>query len=188
MRNRSKVMLAVVGALALAASAGAQEPRQAEEQVKQRTEQQVQNAGEAGQVRTQQETEQALQQRAKQPEGAGGQGQKAQERKRIYGEELMTAQERNQYQQRMQSMKSEQERKQFRKEHKEAMKERARQQGKVLDEDGNVLSGDQLRDRDQDRDRDGDRDQDRDQMRQMDQTSRPATAPPPRQGSGRGGG
>jgi hypothetical protein len=186
MKKAWRVAVAVAGVLAMAAGAVAQEPGRTEEQVRERVEQQVGNAGEADQLRTQQETEQAIEQRAKQPEGAGEQGQKAQERKRIYGEELMTGQERNRYEERLQSMKTEQEREQFQKEHKKEMQERARQQGKVLDKDGHVLTADQLRDRDRDRSQDMDRDRDR--IHQMDQTSRPATAPTPRQGGGRGSG
>lgn len=185
MRGPWRLAVAIAGVFAMAAGALAQEPGRTEEQVRERVEQQVGNAGEAGQVRTQQETEQAIQQRAKQPEGASGEGQQTQERKRIYGEELMTEQERNQYHERLQSLQTDQERKQFRKEHKQQMQDRARQQGKVLDEEGNVLTADQLRDRDRDRSQDLDRDRDR--MRQMDQTSRPATAPTPRQGGGHGG-
>jgi len=76
MKTQSKVMLAVVGTLALAAAAGAQaqEPLQTEQQLRQRTEEQLKNAGEAGQVRTQQQAEQAVQQGAGEKAGAGGQG------------------------------------------------------------------------------------------------------------------
>ena len=152
MRNRIRLLLAIAAALVVTAPAGAQQPRQAEEQLRQRTEEQVQ------------------------------------QRQRIYGEALMTELERNRYRERLQGLQYAQERARFEKAHQKQMQDRARQQGKVLDEDGDVLSGDRLRDRDQDRDREGDRDQDRDRARQMDQTSRPANAPPPRKGSGRGGG
>lgn len=181
MRTQTKLMLAVVGTLAMAASVTAQDqaPVKAGEQVQQRTEEQLRNAGESSEVRTREQLEQQLGTQS---------GQTAQKQKRVYGEALMTEQERYQYQQRLQTMNDDQERKAFRKEHKEMMKERAKEQGKVLDEDGNVLTGDQLRDRDRDRDMDGDKD--RDQTRQMDQTSRPATAPVPGQGTppGKGGG
>lgn len=158
MSTQTKLMWAVVGSLAMAASVAAQDqpPVKAGEQVQQQL--------------------------------GTPSGQTAQQQKRVYGEALMTEQERYQYQQRLQTMNGDQERKAFRKEHKEMMKERAQEQGKVLDEDGNVLTGDQLRDRDRDRDMDGDKD--RDQTRQMDQTSRPTTAPVPGQGTppGKGGG
>ena len=50
MQGLSKTMLAVAGSLVLAATAGAQapDPSRTEEQVRQRTEEQMQNAGEAG--------------------------------------------------------------------------------------------------------------------------------------------
>ena len=180
MNNRNTLMLAVLGTLALAAASGAQaqDPAQIEEQVRQRTEEQLKNAGEADQVRTQQQTEQAIQQHAGQPEGAGGLEKQAQQQKRIYGEELMTAQERNQYQERLQVMKTDEERKAFNKEHKKQMQERAKQQGKSLNKDGSVMTGDQLKDRDQDRDR----------TQQMDQTSRPMPTPAPAPAPGKGGG
>jgi hypothetical protein len=168
MRDLSKVVLAVAGTFFLASTAAAQapDPSSTEEQVRQRTEEQLKNAGEADQVRTQREAEQAVQQR-----------------KPIYGEGLMTEQERNQYQERQQGMKTDQERKQFQKEHKTQLQERAKQQGKALDEYGNVLSGDQLRDRD----RDQDMDRDRDRMHQMDSMPRPMPAPAPAPGKGGGG-
>lgn len=56
----------------------------------------------------------------------------AQERERIYGYELMTPQERSEYQSRMRSMKTEQERDAFRQAHHAQMQERARAQGKTL--------------------------------------------------------
>ena len=185
MQGLSKVMLAVAGSLILAATAGAQapDPSRTEEEVRQRTEEQMQNAGEAGQVRTQQEVEQAVRQHAGEKAGMGAQGQQSQERQRIYGEGLMTEQERNQYQERLQAMKTDQERKQFQKEHEKRMQERAKQQGKALDQDGNVLSGDQLRDRDRDRDMD----RDRDRMHQVDPMPRPMPAPAPAPGKGGGG-
>ncbi|MDP1647619.1 MAG: hypothetical protein Q8M01_05380 [Rubrivivax sp.] len=45
---------------------------------------------------------------------------------RVYGSQLMTAQERNEYQQRMRELKTQQERDQFRTEHHAKMQERAR--------------------------------------------------------------
>lgn len=193
MRNRTTIMLAVAGALALAATGGAsgQEQDQVQEQARQRTEGQLGNAGEAAQVRSQKEIELAVRQRAGQPEVPGQVGQAAQQRARIYGEEFMTVQERFEYQERLQAMNTEQERQRFEKEHRKLMQERARQQGKALDEDGNVLAGDQLRDRDRDRDQDMDRDRDRDRIHQTEPMSRPMPAPAPapgRGGGGRGGG
>ena len=55
-----------------------------------------------------------------------------QTRERIYGSELMTPQERNQYLTRMRTLKTLEEREQFRKEHHEQMKERAKQRGVTL--------------------------------------------------------
>lgn len=56
----------------------------------------------------------------------------AQERERIYGYELMTPQERNDYQARMRAAKTQQEREQIRLEHHKQMQERAQAQGKRL--------------------------------------------------------
>ena len=50
----------------------------------------------------------------------------------IYGYELMTRQEREQHQQKMQSFHTEQEREAYRQEHHKLMQERAREQGKTL--------------------------------------------------------
>ena len=50
----------------------------------------------------------------------------------IYGSELMTPQERSEYQTRMRSMKTEQEREALRLEHHKQMQERAKAQGKTL--------------------------------------------------------
>jgi hypothetical protein len=185
MQNFSKVMLAVAGTLMLAPMAGAQalDPSRTEEEVRQRTEEQLKNAGEADQVRTQQQVEQAVRQGTAEKAGMAAQGQQVQERKRIYGEGLMTEQERKQYQERLQGMNTDQERKQFQKEHKKQMQARAKQQGKALDQDGNVLSGDQLRDRD----RDQDRDRDRDRIHQVDPMPRSNPAPAPAPGRGGGG-
>lgn len=55
-----------------------------------------------------------------------------QTRERIYGSELMTPQERNEYRTRMRALKTQEEREQFRKEHHEQMKERAKQRGVTL--------------------------------------------------------
>jgi len=52
----------------------------------------------------------------------------------IYGSELMTMQERNEYQRRMHAAKTEQEREQIRLEHHEKKQERAKTQGKTLPE------------------------------------------------------
>ncbi|HJX58879.1 MAG TPA: hypothetical protein VJ325_09175, partial [Thiobacillus sp.] len=54
------------------------------------------------------------------------------DRERIYGYELMTPQERNEYHARMRALNIEQEREAFRLEHHEKMQERARAQGKTL--------------------------------------------------------
>lgn len=56
----------------------------------------------------------------------------AQERERIYGYELMTPQERAEYQTRMRAAKTEQERAAIRQEHHEQMQVRAKAQGKTL--------------------------------------------------------
>lgn len=55
-----------------------------------------------------------------------------QARERIYGSELMTQQERNEYRTRMRALKTQEEREQFRKEHHERMKERAKERGVTL--------------------------------------------------------
>ena len=56
----------------------------------------------------------------------------AQDQEQVYGYELMTPQERNEYQTRMRSTKTEQEREAFRLEHHKKMQERAKAQGKTL--------------------------------------------------------
>jgi hypothetical protein len=56
----------------------------------------------------------------------------AQDSDTVYGYELMTPQERSEYQTRMRSMKTDQEREAFRLEHHKRMQERARAQGKTL--------------------------------------------------------
>ncbi len=55
-----------------------------------------------------------------------------QTQQRIYGSQLMTAQERNEYQQRMRELKTQQERDQFRQEHHAKMQERAKERGVKL--------------------------------------------------------
>ena len=67
-------------------------------------------------------------------QAADQQRERAQEqaRERIYGSQLMTQQERNEYRLRMRELKTQQEREQFRKEHHERMKERARERGLTL--------------------------------------------------------
>jgi len=55
-----------------------------------------------------------------------------QDQDRVYGYELMTPQERNEYQTRMRALKTEQEREAFRLEHHKKMQERAKVQGKTL--------------------------------------------------------
>jgi hypothetical protein len=64
------------------------------------------------------------------PAAAQMQGDPMQER--IYGYELMTPQERTEYQARMRALNTEQEREAFRQEHHRKMQERARAQGKTL--------------------------------------------------------
>jgi len=53
----------------------------------------------------------------------------------IYGSRLMTAQERNEYRQRMRELKTQQERDEFRKEHHAKMQERAKERGLSLPAD-----------------------------------------------------
>lgn len=55
-----------------------------------------------------------------------------QDQERIYGSQLMTEQERNEYRNQMRALKTEQEREAFRKEHHEKMKVRAKAQGAAL--------------------------------------------------------
>lgn len=52
----------------------------------------------------------------------------------VYGWELMTQQERNEHQMKMQNMHTEEEREKYRNEHHELMQERAKQQGVTLPE------------------------------------------------------
>jgi opacity protein-like surface antigen len=58
--------------------------------------------------------------------------QQVQNREQVYGSELMTPQERTEYQNRMRSMKTEQEREALRLEHHKQMQARAKAQGKTL--------------------------------------------------------
>lgn len=55
-----------------------------------------------------------------------------QTQERVYGSQLMTVQERNEYQQRMRELKTVQERDQFRKEHHVKMQDRAKERGVTL--------------------------------------------------------
>lgn len=55
-----------------------------------------------------------------------------QARERIYGSDLMTPQERNEYVRRMRELKTQEEREQFRKEHHEKMQARAKERGITL--------------------------------------------------------
>lgn len=65
----------------------------------------------------------------------------AQSQDRIYGSQLMTPQERNEYQNKMRQMNTEQERAELRAQHHEQMKQRAMEQGKTLPDDvpGNAV-------------------------------------------------
>jgi len=83
-----------------------------------------------------------------------------QTRQRIYGEELMSAKERDHYRERMQSMKTERERSQFEAQHRRDMQQRARSRHLELTDDGTLVRPD------------GDRGQ----------QGRPEKAPPPRGG------
>jgi hypothetical protein len=56
----------------------------------------------------------------------------AQTQERIYGSQLMTPQERNEYQQKMGTLKTQQERDQLRSEHHAKMQDRARERGVTL--------------------------------------------------------
>ncbi len=95
----------------------------------------------------------------------------------IYGQEVMTEQERLRYREQLQAIPDEAERNRFREQHREEMQERAQARGITLQEAEEPGVGDQdrLRDRDRDRDADGDqlpdRDQDRDRLR-VDQDDR----------------
>lgn len=60
---------------------------------------------------------------------------------RIYGSSLMTQQERNEYQNQMRQLKSEEERANFRDQHHEQMKQRAKAQGKTLPDDVSANRG-----------------------------------------------
>lgn len=56
----------------------------------------------------------------------------AQSQQRVYGSQLMTVQERNDYRQQMRALKTQQEREQFRSEHHSKMQERAKERGLTL--------------------------------------------------------
>lgn len=58
-----------------------------------------------------------------------------QKQEQVFGWQLMTEQERLEHRQKMQQMKTEEEREAFRREHHEKMQERARQQGVTLPEE-----------------------------------------------------
>lgn len=62
-----------------------------------------------------------------------------QTRQRIYGEELMSGKERDQYRERMQAMKTERERAQFEAQHRREMQQRAQSKHLALAEDGTVV-------------------------------------------------
>lgn len=67
------------------------------------------------------------------PAPAGAQIQSTQQaQERLYGYELMTPQERNEFQNRMRAAKTDQEREQIRLEHHNQMQARAKAQGKTL--------------------------------------------------------
>jgi hypothetical protein len=66
------------------------------------------------------------------PAAAQMQGAESMMQERIYGSELMTQQERAEYQARMRAATTEQERETIRLEHHEKMQERAKAQGKTL--------------------------------------------------------
>lgn len=59
----------------------------------------------------------------------------------IYGSQLMTQQERNEYRARMRSLRTAQERERFRLEHHERMRERARERGITLPDEPPVRGG-----------------------------------------------
>lgn len=61
--------------------------------------------------------------------------------RQIYGAQLMTRQERNEYRARMRAAKTVQEREQIRKEHHERMKERAKERGVTLPDEPPVRGG-----------------------------------------------
>ncbi len=60
------------------------------------------------------------------------QQEQTQAHERIYGSDLMTPQERNEYRAQMRALKTQEEREQFRKEHHEKMKARAKERGVQL--------------------------------------------------------
>jgi hypothetical protein len=64
-----------------------------------------------------------------------------QDRDRIYGSQLMTQQERNEYRNRMRSAKTAEERQQIREEHHERMKVRAKERGVTIPNDPPMKQG-----------------------------------------------
>ena len=83
----------------------------------------------------------------------------------IYGSQLMTVQEQNEYRERIRTAKTEEERNQIRAEHHQEMQARAAAQGVTLSEiEPAAGQGDLDRDRDQLRDKDQDTLQDRDRL------------------------
>ena len=65
----------------------------------------------------------------------------AQKQEQIYGSQLMTQQERNEYRAKMRAAKTAEEREQVRKEHHEGMKERAKARGVTLPDDPPARGG-----------------------------------------------
>jgi uncharacterized membrane protein YgcG len=65
---------------------------------------------------------------------------RTQTQERIYGSELMSEQERNEYRKRMSETKTEQEREQLRKEQHERMNDRAKQRGMTLPDEPRAMS------------------------------------------------
>lgn len=78
----------------------------------------------------------------------------------VYGWQMMTSQERQEYQNKMRSMTTAEERERYRMEHHKQMQERAKQRGISLPD----KPGDRMRDRDKDRTMDRDKMMDRDRM------------------------
>ncbi|MGC1952322.1 MAG: hypothetical protein WA970_07080 [Gammaproteobacteria bacterium] len=67
--------------------------------------------------------------------------QEEQVQERVYGRDLMTGQERNEYQARMRAAKTSQERERIRAEHHEQMQARAREKGVTLPSERPMLGG-----------------------------------------------
>lgn len=72
---------------------------------------------------------------------AGGYPIAADPQEPVYGSQLMTSQERNQYRAQMRAAKTDMEREQLRNEHHERMKERAKAQGYVLPDEPPAKGG-----------------------------------------------